>query len=143
AGAPQVHIQSLHFVTAHRLEFRVIPPELSRYDIPGPRYQINDDGTAGAYVDPAIPSWGRCGPPCGMPPEGYEGSDGIARWCEPKPDTSCVIHVSYINRASNKMTEITASPDYMQVAISPDRTPAAFITSDPDRNPTVHVVGGD
>src|SRR5438270_7693005 len=61
AGAPQVHIQPLRFVTAHRLEFRVIPPELSRYDLPGPRYQVNDDGTAGAYVAPAQPSWGMCG----------------------------------------------------------------------------------
>ena len=139
-GAPQVHIEPLRFVSPHRLEFRVIPPELSRYDIPGPRYQINDDGTAGAYVDPAFPSWGMCGPSCGLPPDGYEASDGVARWCDPQPDTTCVIHVSYVDRALDKMTEITASSDYVQVAISPERARAAFLTLDDDRNQTLHLV---
>ena len=131
SAEPDTRVQHLAFTAADRLQFDIAPLSsvAARYDLPGARYVVADDGSGGRFLDDPATLWSDCGSPCGMPPAGYEGVDGLARWCERSPGGgACTFHLAFVDRVAGVVRELAAG-DFAAWSFSPDRRQVAILLS--------------
>ena len=131
SAGPDTRIRRLAFTAAHELQFEIVPmgSVAVQYDLPGARYAVADDGSDGHFLDdPSAPLWSACGSACGMPPEGYEDANGLARWCEVPPGGSCVSHLVLVDRNAGAMRELAVS-EFVVWSFSPDGRQLAILLS--------------
>lgn len=127
---PNARIEALAFTDDHQLLFQVVPPPLTMWgDMPGARYTVRDDGSGGHFLDDPTALWATCGPSCGMPPEGYEDADGLARWCESQSQGGCIYHMAFVDRRNAVVHELIASDQFLVWSVSPDREQVAILFS--------------
>ena len=131
SAEPDTRVQHLAFTAADRLQFDIAPLSsvAAQYDLPGARYVVADDGSGGRFLDDPATLWSDCGSPCGMPPAGYEGVDGLARWCERSPGGgACTFHLAFVDRVAGVVRELAAG-DFAAWSFSPDRRQVAILLS--------------
>ena len=131
SAQPEARIQRMSFAANHELQLQIAPinSPAAQYDLPGARYVVADDGSGGRFLDDPATLWSDCGSPCGMPPAGYEGVDGLARWCERSPGGgACTFHLAFVDRVAGVVRELAAG-DFAAWSFSPDRRQVAILLS--------------
>jgi hypothetical protein len=128
SAKPDAQIQRLVFAANHELQLQIVPlsSRPAQYDLPGPRYVVNDEGSDGHFLEDPTTPWATCGPSCGMPPAGYEDADGLARWCEQTPRGGCILHLVFVDRRTGALRELAAS-EFVAWSLSPDRRQLAIL----------------
>ncbi len=129
SAQPEARIQRMSFAANHELQLQIAPinSPAAQYDLPGARYVVADDGSGGRFLDDPATLWSDCGSPCGMPPAGYEGVDGLARWCERFPGGgACTFHLAFVDRGAGVARELAAG-DFAAWSFSPDGQQLAIL----------------
>jgi WD40 repeat protein len=127
AAQPMEHIEDVTF-DGDTLAFHLIPADDVRSgDTFGVRYTMRADGSHVRAIGDASRPWGLCGPTCGMPPDGYENADGLARWCDLQPDGSCAFHLVFVDRTRGVTSDLLEDEGYSSAAVSPDRSRLAVL----------------
>jgi hypothetical protein len=135
-------IRGIRWLSPHLIEFRVMEDaDLAECCPPqdGTTYEVSDQGEDLHVTGVPNVLWAACGPACGLPPEGYERSDGTVSWYESIPGGTR-FHWGIVDRVANVVRVLPGAEDSGGASLSPDGRTAAYITCDFQQPQTLRLV---
>lgn len=141
AAAAAKAIRGIRWLSPRVIEFRVLDAADEACCPPqgGTRYEVSGEGGTLRITGAPNALWAACGPACGLPPDGYERSDGTVFWYESILGGTR-FHWGVVDRAANVIRVLPGAQDSGGGSLSPDGHTMAYVICNFSDPQTLHLV---